>query len=189
MIKNVILAISLLLITGIAQAQPSAELEAQAVDEHTFRINLNIDDVENVFGLQAKFIFLDSNLVPVSKAFVHADSWSENSKIQLRNFIKSDTAEYAVSLVRPAEAIELSGSILSFDVKLTDIRPTSILLDTLKISDIDGNVTQFEVANPKLVIGETKNHIGYIVAGSFLLITLLLLVLRSRRHVHTRVPV
>ena len=177
MIQTVILAVSLLLITSFVQAQPSAELEAQPVDENTWRINLHIEKLENIFGIQAKFIFPDNNFIPVNKNFEHHESWPEQGKIQLRNFIQAESAEYAVSLVRPAKAIAISGNILSFDIKLLEPKPTLLVLDTLKISDENGVVTQFDLSTSELMIGEKKSIAIYIVMISVMLIMIVFMVI------------
>jgi hypothetical protein len=183
MIQTVILAFSLFLITSFAQAQPSAELEAQPVGEHTWLINLNIDELENVFGLQAKFVLPDNNLVPINKKFEHHEAWPEKGKIQLRNFIQAESAEYAVSLVRPASAITLSGNALSFDIKLLEAKPTLLVLDTLKISDENGVVTQFDLNTSQLMIGEEKSMLMYImiIGAVFMVMMILFMLMRKTK--------
>lgn len=154
MIKSVFGLLAGILFSTCPQAQPSAELEGVQLENNQWRISIPIDEVENVFGLQAELSFQDNNIEILSAKFKHHQNWPKQGKVELRNSIKENHALYAVSLIRPAREIDLDGVALQFDIKLKEFKPTKIILNKLKVSNIKGNVTNFTIENRNLIIGK-----------------------------------
>ena len=183
MIKHAITLFALLLIAGLAQAQPRAELEAWPLDEQgTWRITVEVDELTGLFGFQSKIVFPEGNIEPVTKKVEHHAEWPQQGKIALRNYVKGDVAEYAVSLIRPAKPIKLNGRVLVMDVKLLEAKPTPIVIDTLKMSDEAGRVTRIIPDQSQYMIGEKSELWPYVVGGllGFTVMVVLILVLLKR---------
>ena len=166
MMRYAITLFALLLIAGLAQAQPRAELEAWPLDDQgTWRIAIEVDELTDLFGFQSKIVFPEGNIEPVTKKVEHHAAWPQQGKIALRNYVKGDVAEYAVSLIRPAKPIELSGRVLVMDVKLLEPKPTPIVIETLKMSDEAGRVTRIIPEQSQYMIGEKPELWPYMVGG------------------------
>lgn len=177
MMKYAITLFALLLIAGLAQAQPRAELEAWPIDEQgTWRIAVKVDELTGLFGFQSKILFPAGNIEPITQKLEHHSAWPQQGKIALRNYVKGDVAEYAVSLIRPAKPIELNGRVLVMDVKLLEAKPTPIVIDTLKMSDEAGRVTRIIPEQSQYMIGEKPELWPYIVGGLLSLTVMLALI-------------
>ena len=178
MMKYAITLFALLLIAGLAQAQPRAELEAWPLDDQgTWRIAIEVDELTDLFGFQSKIVFPEGNIEPVTKKLEHHAAWPQQGKIALRNYVKGDIAEYAVSLIRPAKPLKLSGRVLVMDVKLLEPKPTPIVIETLKMSDEAGRVTRIIPEQLQYMIGE-KPVLWPYIAGGLLAFTAMIVLIR-----------
>ncbi len=187
MMKSVFGLFAGMLLSTIAHAQPSAELEASPLDNNQWRISIYMDEVENVFGLQAELSFDESNVKIINKKFSHHNNWPKQGKVELRNYIKQDGAQYAVSLVRPAKAITLNDAVLQFDIKLIEARATLVVLKTLKISDHKGQVTQFDITNSSIMLGLPSSMLNYYITGAFGLLFLLVIIIIRKKTTTSKV--
>jgi hypothetical protein len=181
MIKQVLGLLSVILLSTHAQAQPSAELDATQLENNQWRITIDVDSVENVFGLQAELSFPEGNIEVTNKNFTQSDLWPIKGKIELRNLIQESGAQYAVSLVRPANPVSLNDTVLQFDIKLSEFKPTLITLDKLKVSNIKGQVTKFDINNTNLIIGEKPNLWPYALIPILLIIFTLITLYRVKK--------
>lgn len=181
MIKQVLGLLSVILLSTHAQAQPSAELDATQLENNQWRISIDVDSVENVFGLQAELSFPEGNIEVTNKNFTQSDLWPKKGKIELRNLIQVSGAQYAVSLVRPTNPVSLNDTVLQFDIKLSEFKPTLITLDKLKVSNIKGQVTKFDINNTNLIIGEKPSLWPYALIPILLIILTLITLYRVKK--------
>jgi len=178
MMKYAITLFALLLIAGLAQAQPRAEFEAWPLDDQgTWRIAIEVDELTDLFGFQSKILFPEGNIEPVTQKVEHHDAWPQQGKIALRNYVKAEGAEYAVSLIRPAKPIDVSGRVQVMDVKLMEPKPTPIVIDTLKMSDETGRVTRIVPEQSHYMIGQ-KPALWPYIAGGLLGLALMMVLIR-----------
>ena len=187
MMKSVFGLIAGILLSTYAQSQPSAELEAKPLENNQWQVSIQLDEVENIFGLQAELLFDDDNILILDNKFESHPNWPKQGIIELRNSIKDNRGEYAASLVRPSKAITLDSTVLKFNIGLKELKPTQIKLDKLKTSNINGLVTNYEIKVPNLIIGDKPNlwpyYLSSITLAFFVLIALI--VIRKRFHSST----
>ncbi len=181
MLNSIAVFVFSLMFSIVSMAESSAELSVVELENDRWEVTVDMDEISNVYGFQAELLFEKNNINLVDRGFEHNEAWPEKGKVELRNYIKAEGAQYAVSLVRPAKAIVLEGSVLQFKIALLEAKPTRIELKVLKVSDNHGNVTSLNISNPVIVVGEPAAMMVYYIAGILIIFLLIMIALIMRK--------
>lgn len=149
--KNVVLLI-LLSLSNFVMA--SAKIDIATEDAEGIRwIELQVNEIQNVYGMQVELNYNPSELQVVDASSktgvqVHSSNFFPDDAYDIANTVntRSGNIRYAVSLLKPAEEISGSGSLIKLGFKTLTPEVASLQVETIKFGNKNGKKVAVQYA-------------------------------------------